>query len=101
MNFVGAFRLDRVLCGSLTLRVPNHRPVFLFDSVENVRRSDAPASIWKNCVSERELGKRYFAAAKQRRRIRSKRGTESRVLANLQNFIQSSLHSKTHRCAVL
>src|SRR5438046_4172360 len=95
MHLVGCFGLDNVLpAAALALRVPD-RAVLFFDAFQNVRRNWTRAAIRKNCVGERELCQRDFAAPEEWRRIRPPRCATSRGATELANLITTRVRSVT------
>ena len=71
MHFISRFGFYHHFPGTLSLCIPDHVPVFLFDAFQNMRRARTPAAVWKNRVGEREFRERDFAAAEECGRIRT------------------------------
>ena len=100
MNFVCGFRFGDQFPDALLLPIPNQCAVLFFNALQNVRRIWPPAAVWKDRVSESELGQRELTASEKCGWIRTKRGTDTRRRAKVQHFIDSRVHADADGCAI-
>src|SRR5437016_13883754 len=96
MHFVGRLRFDDILAVPFFRRFPNNGAILFLNSIKYVRHAGVPSAVGENCVSKGEFGESDFTAAQERGGKRTESGSDSSLVAKLNDGINPNGHSDSN-----